>query len=183
MLRSLCANRRLLATLLLGALVALLTGFVLDQTPVGLSAQTFQSPIQTLSSPLPIPEIFPTPPATCPPQTRWSTLEVDVEVVGLEGAERAVLSVQPVLERIDVCLTVQGVTLPEMTLGNGRHQLQLEAIPDGAYYKLKIQGPSNSFHDPAGYLFQVQDGQIVRRPGFPFQFRLVPPAEQNLPPC
>lgn len=29
----------------------------------------------------------------------------------------------------------------------------------------------------------MQDGQIVRRPGFTFRFRLVPPAEQDLPPC
>jgi len=183
MLRSLCVNRRLLATLLLGALVALLVGFVLDQASVGLSAQTFRSPIQILTSPLPAPGIPSAPPATCPPQTRWSAFEMDVEVEGLPGAEQAVLRVQPVLEEIDACLAARGVMLPEMALGNGRHRFQLEEIPDEAYYKLEIQGPSSSFRDPAGYLFQVQDGQIIRRPGFIFQFRLVPPAEQDLPPC
>ncbi len=75
------------------------------------------------------------------------------------------------------------MTLPEMALGNGRYRLQLQEIPDGAYYKLEVQAPPSYFRDPAGYLFQVQDGQIVRRPGFVFRFRLVPPAEQELPPC
>jgi len=108
---------------------------------------------------------------------------MDVEVEGLPGAERAMLRMQPVLEEIGVCLAERGVTLPEMAFGNGRHRLQLQEIPDGAYYKLELQAPPSFFRDPAGYLFQVQDGQIVRRPGFVFRFRLVPPSEQDLPPC
>jgi len=73
--------------------------------------------------------------------------------------------------------------LPEMALGNGHHRFQLKEIPDGAYYKLEVQGPPSYFRDPAGYLFQVNEGQIVHRPGFVFRFRLVSPAEQDLPPC
>ena len=93
------------------------------------------------------------------------------------------LRLQLVREEIAACLTARGVTLPEMAFGNGRHHLRLQEIPDGAYYKLEVQAPPSFFRDPAGYLFQVQDGQIVRRPGFVFRFRLVPPAEQDLPPC
>ncbi|GIW89747.1 MAG: hypothetical protein KatS3mg109_0179 [Pirellulaceae bacterium] len=104
-------------------------------------------------------------------------------MVGLPGAERAMLRMQPVLDEISACLTARGVVLPEMAFGNGRHRLQLQEISDGAYYKLEVQAPPSFFRDPAGYLFQVQDGQIVHRPGFAFRFRLVPPAEQDLPPC
>ena len=46
-----------------------------------------------------------------------------------------------------------------------------------------MNAPALYFRDPAGYLFQVQNGQIVHRPGFVFQFRLVPPSAQALPPC
>jgi hypothetical protein len=46
-----------------------------------------------------------------------------------------------------------------------------------------IDAPAKYFRDPAGYLLQVKDGRIVRSPGFVFQFRLVPPSEQVLPPC
>lgn len=182
MLRSLRANARLLITLLLGAsVIALLVGFdVLDQSSVGLMAQAFQSPVQILTSPLPTPESSS---ATCPPQTRRRVFGADVEVDGLPGAGQAMLRLQPIREDIAACLTARGITLPEMAFGNGRHHLQLPEIPDGAYYKLEIQAPPSFFREPAGYLFQVQDGQIVRRPGFVFRFRLVPPSEQDLPPC
>ena len=189
MLRSLRANTRLLVTLLAGALViVLVVGFDgLNRISIGLMAQAFQSPIQTPTPPPypppPTPAPSPTPPATCPPQIRWRPFEAEMEVEGLPGAERAMLRMQPVLEEIGVCLAERGVTLPEMAFGNGRHRLQLQEIPDGAYYKLELQAPPSYFRDPAGYLFQVQDGQIVRRPGFVFRFRLVLPAEQDLPPC
>ena len=188
MLRSLRANARLLTTLLLGALViALVVAFDgLGRSSGGLMVQAFQSPIQTPTPPPypPPPTPQPSPaPAACPPQTRWRAFEADVKVEGLPGAERAMLRVQPVREDIAACLTARGIALPEMAFGNGRHRLQLQEIPDGAYYKLEVQAPPSYFRDPAGYLFQVQDGQIVRRPGFVFQFRLVPPAEQDLPPC
>jgi len=104
-------------------------------------------------------------------------------VEGLPGAERAMLRLQPIREDIAACLAARGITLPEMAFGNGRHRLQLQEIPDEAYYKLELQGPPSYFRDPAGYLFQVQDGQIVHRPGFVFRLRLVSPAEQDLPPC
>lgn len=188
MLRLLRANSRLLPTLLLGALVIVLLVALddVDQNSVALTAQAFQSPIQTPTPPPfpppPTPQPSPTP-AACPPQTRWRAFEADIEVEGLPGAERAMVRLRPVREEIATCLTARGITLPEMAFGNGRHRLQLHEIPDEAYYKLEVQGPPSFFRDPAGYLFQVQDGQIVRRPGFIFRFRLVSPAEQDLPPC
>lgn len=48
---------------------------------------------------------------------------------------------------------------------------------------MEVNAPTSYFRDPAGYLFQVQDGQIVRRPHFVFQFRLLPQSAQALPPC
>lgn len=148
----------------------------------GFTPQAFQSPIRT-PTPLPSPSPSPAPPAACPPQTRWGRFAVDVEVKGLPGAERAMLRLQPISESINACLVAHGVTLPEVALGNGKHHIQLSEIPDGAYYKLTVQGVLSHFREPSGYLFQVQDGQIVFHPGYTFDFRLVPPAQQDLPPC
>lgn len=191
---------RLFALLTLGTLaIVLVIAFGgPDRSASELTVQAFQSPIETPTQPPypppatptlppypppPTPAPSPTPSPACPPQIRWRPFEAEIEVEGLPGAERAMLRVQPVLEEISACLAARGVVLPEMAFGNGRHRLQLQEIPDGAYYKLEVQAPPSFFRDPAGYLFQVQDGQIVHRPGFAFRFRLVPPAEQDLPPC
>lgn len=180
---------RLLALLTLGILVAVLVmAFAgLGGSTTKLTVQAFQSPIETPTlppyPPPPTPAPSPTPSTACPPQIRWRPFEAEIEVEGLPGAEWAMLRMQPVLAEIRACLAARGVTLPERALGNGRHRLRLHEIPDGAYYKLEVQGPPSFFRDPAGYLFQVQDGQIVRRPGFVFRFRLVSPTEQDLPPC
>ena len=191
---------RLLALLTLGTLaIVLVIAFGgLGRSTSELTVQAFQSPIETPTQPPypppatptlppypppPTPAPSPAPSAACPPQTRWRPFEADVEVERLPGAERAMVRWQPVLEEVTACLVGRGMTLPEVSLGNGRHHFQLAEIPDGAYYQLEIQAPPSYFRDPAGYLFQVQDGQIVRRPGFVFRFRLVPPAEQDLPPC
>jgi len=183
------SRNKSLAVVALGTLVIVVVIAFggLNRNATDLTAQAFQSPIETPTQPPypppPTPQPSPTPPAACPPQTRWRAFEADVEVEGLPGAERAMLRLQPIRDEIAACLTARGVTLPEMAFGNGRHRLQLQEIPDGAYYKLEIQAPPSYFRDPAGYLFQVNEGQIVRRPGFVFRFRLVPPAEQDLPPC
>lgn len=191
---------RLFALLTLGTLaIVLVIAFGgPDRSASELTVQAFQSPIETPTQPPypppatptlppypppPTPAPSPTPSPACPPQIRWRPFEAEIEVEGLPGAERAMLRVQPVLEEISACLAARGVVLPEMAFGNGRHRLQLQEIPDGAYYKLEVQAPPSFFRNPAGYLFQVQDGQIVHRPGFAFRFRLVPPAEQDLPPC
>lgn len=193
-------RERLLALLPLGTLVIVLVIAFggLGRSTSELTVQAFQSPIETPTQPPypppatptlppypppPTPAPSPTPSVACPPQTRWGTFEADVEVEGLPGAARAMLRVRPILGEIAACLAARGITLPEMAFGNGRHRLQLQEIPDGAYYKLEVQALPSYFRDPAGYLFQVQDGQIVRRPGFVFRFRLVSPAEQDLPPC
>ena len=159
-------------------------GFIGDAS--NLTSQAFWSPIRTPTPPpalTPTPEPSPTPLVVCPPQIRWGPFEGEVEVAGLSKGERALLRVEPVREDIIACLETRGIILPVITLGNGTHRVQLQHIPYGAYYKLEVQAPPRHFRDPAGYLFQVQDGQIVRRPGFVFRFRLVPPAEQDLPPC
>lgn len=182
-------RERLFALLPLGTLaIILVIAFGgLGRNTSEFTVQAFQSPIETPTQPPypppPTPVPSPTPSAACLPQTRWHTVEADIEVEGLPGAERAMLRVQPIREDIVACLAARGITLPEKAFSNGRHRLQLQEIPDGAYYKLEVQGPPSYFRDPAGYLFQVEDGQIVRRPGFVFRFRLVPPAEQDLPPC
>ncbi len=191
---------RLLALLILGTLaIVLVIAFGgLGRSTSELAVQAFQSPIETPTQPPypppatptlppypppPTPGPSPTPSSACPPQIRWRPFEADIEVEGLPGAERAMLRMQPIREEIAACLAARGITLPEMAFGNGRHRLRLQEIPDGAYYKLEVQAPPSYFRDPAGYLFQVQDGQIVRYPGFVFRFRLVPPTEQDLPPC
>jgi len=184
MQRLLHVNSRLLVSLTLSVLaIVLAVAFGSpERGAAGLTTQAFQSPIKT-PTPLPSPSPSPTPPAACPPQTRWGKFAVNVDVEGLPGAERAMLRLQSISEDIAACLATRGVTLLEMAFGNGSHRIQSPELPDGAYYKLTVQGPPSHFRDPAGYLFQVQDGQIVRRPDFVFRFRLVPPPQQTLPPC
>lgn len=182
--RLLHVNGRLLVSLTLSTLaIVLAVAFGgPERSAAGLTTQTFQSPIKT-PTPLPSPTPSPAPPAACPPQTRWGKFAVNVEVEGLPGAERAMLRLQSISEDITACLAARGVTLPEMAFGNGSHRIQSPELPDGAYYKLTVQGLPSHFREPAGYLFQVQDGQIVLHPGYAFNFRLVPPAQQDLPPC
>lgn len=133
--------------------------------------------------PYPPPEPSPPPSPDCPPQIRWHSFDVDVEIVGLPIGEKATLSLQPVREDIVACLATRGVTLPEITVGNGDYHFQVHKFPDGDYYKLEVKALASHFRDPAGYLFQVNNGQIVRHPGFVFRFRLVQPAKQDLPSC
>lgn len=180
MLRSLRGNASLMVTLIVGtlAIVLVLTLDGVGLQSVRMAAQTFQSPIQT-----PTPHPSPTPSAACPAQTRWIAFAAGIEVEGLSGAERAMIRMKPADKDITVCLEERGVVLPESALGNGRHRIQLQEIPDGAYYRLEVQGPPSFLRSPAAYLFQVQDGQILRRPGYTLQFQLVPPAKQELPPC
>ncbi len=93
----------------------------LNRNATDLTAQAFQSPIETPTlppypppatptpppyPPPPTPGPSPTPPAACPPQTRWRAFETDVEVEGLPGAERAMLRLQPIREDIAACLVV-----------------------------------------------------------------------------
>ncbi|MEA3440514.1 MAG: hypothetical protein U9R58_09550 [Chloroflexota bacterium] len=133
--------------------------------------------------PYPPPEPSPPPSPDCPPQIRWHSFDVDVEIVGLPIGEKATLSLQPVREDIVACLATRGVTLPEITLGNGDYHFQVQKFPDGDYYKLEVKALASHFRDLAGYLFQVNNGQIVRHPGFVFRFQLVPPSEQDIPSC
>jgi hypothetical protein len=79
-------------------------------------------------------------------------------------------------------LSEREITLPTSSVCNGSHTLNITDVPDGSY-KLIVDTPSDYFREPAGYLFQVKDRQIVRHPGFVFRFQLVPPTEQDLPPC
>ncbi len=170
---------------ILAIMVAISIGGV-SGSATELTVQAFQSPIQTPTPfpyPPPRPEPSSTRPAACPPQTRWGKIDVNVEVEGLSGAERAMVRLQPLNENISLCLAARGITLPEMAFGNGSHHIQMQEIPDGAYYRLEIHAPPRHFLDPGGYLFQVKNGQIVRRPDFVFRFLLVPPSQQTLPPC
>jgi hypothetical protein len=139
----------------------------------------------TLTSPIPIPGQFDSPlppPISCPSTTKWAPLLIKVEVEGLEEEHTARLQLLADTSRTAACLSLRGTKLPQRSVRNGSGSITVTEIPDG-FYKLTIDAPVTYFRDPAGYLFQVQDGQIVRRPDFVFRFRLVPPAEQDLPPC
>ena len=142
---------------------------------------TLGSPIQTLSVLAPV--AYPTPlPHICPATTTYNTLTLNVEIAGLEEKQWATVQLFADTIQTTACLSRQATLLPQIDVHNGSHALTLTEVPDG-FYKLMIGSPSSYFRDPAGYLFQVQDGQIVRRPDFVFQFRLVPPANQVLPSC
>jgi len=155
---------------------------------LGLVATVIQAaPINqlTLTSPLPGPDPFDSPlppPLLCPTTTNRATLTIEVDIEGLEGKHPAEVQLLADTAQTTACLSSHRTELPHLDARNGHHSITVTEIPDG-FYKLTIDAPTAYFCDPAGYLFEVKDGQIVRRPGFVFRFRLVPPAEQNLPPC
>lgn len=139
----------------------------------------------TSTSPLPVPSQFNSPlplPLPCPSTTKWATLTIEVKVEGLKGKHVAELQLLPDSSQTATCLPVHGTRLPELSVRNGSRSVTITDIPDGSY-KLIVDAPANYFRDPAGYLFQVKDGQIVRHPSFVFRFQLVPSTEQDLPPC
>lgn len=139
----------------------------------------------TLTSPLPGPGPFdsPLPPSLlCPATTNRATLTIEVSLEGLEGEYPAELQLLADTSQTTACLSSYKIELPRLDARNGRHNITVTDIPDG-FYKLEVNAPASSFRDPAGYLLQVQNGQIVRRPHFVFQFRLVPQSAQALPPC
>ena len=139
----------------------------------------------TLTSPIPIPGQFDSPlppPISCPSTTKWAPLLIKVEVEGLEEEHTARLQLLADTSRTAACLSLRGTGLLQRRVRSGSRNITITDIPDG-FYKLTIDAPMTYFRDPVGYLFQVEDGQIVRRPGFVFRFRLIPPAEQALPPC
>ncbi len=139
----------------------------------------------TLTSPLPGPDPFDSPlpaPLLCPTTTNRATLTIEVNIEGLEGEYPAEVQLRADTSQTTACLSLHRTELPRLDTRNGRHNITVTDIPDG-FYKLEVNAPASYFRDPAGYLFQVQNGQIVRRPNFVFQFRLVPPSAQALPPC
>jgi len=170
------SDKRSIHTVLLILVAFGLTALVIQAAPAN---QT------TLTSPIPIPGQFDSPlppPVSCPSVTKWASLSIEVEVDGLRGKHTAKLQLLADTSQTAACLSVRGTKLSQRSVRNGGSSITVTEIPDG-FYKLTIDAPTIYFRDPAGYLFQVKDGQIVRRPGFVFRFRLVPSAEQDLPPC
>jgi len=121
-------------------------------------------------------------PATCPATTKQATLTIEVEIVGLDAKHSPELQLLADTAQTTACLAQRKTGLLQINVRSGARYVNFTEIPDG-FYKLVVNAPAHYFRDPAGYLFQVQNGQIVRQPDFVFQFRLVPPAEQTLPSC
>jgi len=141
----------------------------------------------TLTSPLPTPNQFDSPlptPDLCPSTTNWATLGIrsTVRIVGLDEKRRAALQLRADTSQTAACLSQRKTELPQLDVRSGNREIVFTDIPDG-FYKLTLEAPAPYLRDPGGYLFQVQEGQIVRRPNFVFEFRLVSPSEQTLPPC
>jgi hypothetical protein len=139
----------------------------------------------TLTSPLPTPGQFDSPlpkPALCPSTTNWATLGMEVKIVGLDEKHRAALQLRADTSQTAACLSQRKTEFSQLDVHNGSRKITFTEIPDG-FYKLTLEAPTHYLRDPGGYLFQVQEGQIVRRPDFVFEFRLVSPSEQTLPSC
>ncbi len=130
----------------------------------------------------PAPQPTPQPASTPCPSTGRATLTIEVKVEGLKGEHLAALRLLPDTLQTGTCLSAYGTRLPELSAHNGSHSIILADIPDGSY-KLIVDAPANYFRDPQGYLFQVSGGQIIRHSNRAFHFRLIPPADQDLPPC
>lgn len=164
------------SNILLALLAFGLTAAVIQAAPLNPSP---------MNAPLPRPEPFdsllPLPHA-CPAAVEWSSLTLKVDIVGLPNKHQANLRLLADTAQTTACLALHAVDLPQLSMRNGSDDITIADIPDGSY-KLTIDAPTDYFREPAGYVFQVRNGEIIRRPGFTFQFRLNPPSEQELPPC
>lgn len=183
MQRLLQVNNRLLISLILSVLAIILAVAFgsPERSAAGFTPRAFQSPIKT-PTPLPSPSPAPVPPTTCPPQTRWGRFEANVTVEGLGAIDVAEVELLPDISVTDACLTTYGVVLPKLRVQNENRRITVANIPDGSY-KLVIHAPSDYFRKPQGYLFQVQQGQIVKTSDHPLDFKLIPPSKQQIPPC
>ncbi len=169
-------NKRSVHILFAILLVLGLTAAVIQATPANQL---------TLTSPLPGPDPFDSPlppPLLCPTTTNRATLTIEVDIEGLEGKYPAEVQLLADTAQTTACLSSHRTEIPHLDARNGRHSITVTDIPDG-FYKLEVNAQASYFRNPAGYLFQVKDGQIVRSPGFVFRFRLVSSAGQDLPPC
>jgi len=124
---------------------------------------------------------FPSP-VSCPSSVRQGSLVIEVGIEGLGTQDVAEIELLPDTLATATCLTKYGVMLPNLTIQNGNHRIIISAIPDGSY-KLVVQAPSVYFREPQGYLFQVQQGQIIRALDRPLHFKLTPFMGRGLPPC
>lgn len=169
-------NKRSIHTVLPILLALGFTAIIIQAAPANQS---------TLTSPIPVPGVFDSPlppPPLCPSTTNWTTPAIEVRIEGLDEKDSAGLQVLADTPQTVACLSQRETRLPQLVVRNGGRTITVTEIPDG-FYELMVDAPAHYFRDPAGYLFQVKNGQIVRRPGFVFQFHLVPPSEQGLPPC
>lgn len=178
-----------LALMLLGAVVVILVIVLggLNGGDAELSVQAFYSPIRPPTpyptpSTRPTPQPSPTPQIVCPPSTVRTAFASEVVVEGLSRDSSAELQLLPDNPVTAACLSENDTVLPRSTIGKGRTEISVADLPDG-YYKLVLHAPKGHFRDPAGYLFRVFHGEIVRTLGKAFRFDLISPADQDLPPC
>lgn len=102
------------------------------------------------------------------PMSRTNS-SIGVSITGLQSGDVATLR-----------LSGDDVEVVQQNVQGGIHNLDI--LEDGLY-RLAIDAPTEYFHEPREYFFRVEDGRIINRPGFVFEFNLIPPAEQDHPPC
>jgi hypothetical protein len=137
------------------------------------------------NSPLPAPSVFNSPlpiPTSCPLSTNQADLVIDTTIGGLNGQDAAELQLLSDTSQTANCLSARGISLPNLGIHNEGRRITVTNIPDGSY-KLIIRAPANYFREPQGYLFRISKGQVVRTSNLAFQFKLIPPTAQKLPPC
>lgn len=135
-------------------------------------------PVSCAAPPAPAP--LPAPPAPAPaprpsPSSAPGDIQMTVTINGLEKGDEATLtlSLSPGIDPVEKPLFQQTIR------SDGERSLTVEittSLKDG-YYQLLLEAPGKYFREPKGYLFAVNQSQIVNPVGRSIIFDLIPQEE------
>ncbi len=111
-----------------------------------------------------------------------TNLSVYVSVEGNENEVPVILELVPDNGKTTEYLQLLGINLPNFQVNNGSSRIEIPTIPVGSY-QLILSAPDEYFREPRGYLFQVTMDGLSFDNSLPIKFKLIPPNEQELPPC
>lgn len=111
------------------------------------------------------------------------SIALDLQIEGLETNDSIQVELIPDTIQTANDITSLHSSLAPIQLSNGNQHINLENIPAGSY-KLVVSAPSEYFREPQGFLFRISEAQKIERTSeLPLHFKLIPPSEQQIPPC